>query len=151
MLDVVRMPRRTSSALLLALLGGATGCDAPPRLDADAARPAASGPMVFADGTALLDGVAPGGTIAGATLLRVFRTEERSLALDFELGKAQLTIWIAKKGTSKFLAPRSTERYDLYIGAERGELQPEAVKRLFDDVEQRVRRTEMKVPAPEGL
>jgi hypothetical protein len=143
------MRRLTSPlAALAAVMTGA--CDPPPPVDADAggAPRAASAP---ADIVALLDGVRPGDVAADARLSRVDVTPERSIALVFLMGEAELPFWIARKGTQAFRPPRSTERYDLFFGKPTASVPDDAVTRILEELERRVRRTEDRVPVPAGL
>lgn len=117
--------------------------------------PAAPAPATEAPGArALLEGLGPGDEIAGWHIDRVRRVSGQRLAVDVFRGKTGFTVWIARKGAGKKLAPHQTDKYDFYFGDARtygGPVPAGAFNKVMNALAQRVQRTESRVPVPPGL
>lgn len=123
--------------------------------------PARSAPVAPADAPveakgsrALLDGLGPGDRVEGWRIARTRIVDGKRLAIDVWQGKTGFTVWIARKGSGKQLAPRQTEKYDFSDGEARtygGPIPDGAQNKVLDAIVARVKRTEARVPTPPGL
>lgn len=102
----------------------------------------------------LLGGIGPGDDVAGWRIERTRLVDGKRLAVDVGKGETGFTVWIARKGSAKALAPQHTDKYDFYVGDARtygGPVPDGAENKVLLAIVERVKRTEASAPVPPGL
>ena len=100
--------------------------------------------------SALLGDLKRGDLVQGWEVEAIHPPREHSLAIDFRLQGAAVTIWVVKHGTSEHLPILSTELYDLFISSpyppEKAEGVVNRTSEVFAGIEKLVRRYEHRAP-----
>jgi hypothetical protein len=102
---------------------------------------------------ALLDGLKSGDRIGQFSVSDISVRDHR-VAVDLQNGAIGFTVWVAKKGVDPHAPPLTTGRYALFFGnahGDGGRVPAESYQAALQAIAARVRHTEARVPAPQGL
>ena len=104
--------------------------------------------------TDLLDGLKPGDSVGGASVVAIGKLNEQGvIPIVFVRQQEAATIVVARNSEQSPLPPASSVRYSVYYQrfAELPLLPADVLQSLIDQVVERLKRTEDKVPAPDGI
>lgn len=123
---------------------------------APAASASAAAGLHEAPGTrALLDGIGVGDSVEGWRIENTRIDKHKRLRIDLQRGKTGFTVWVARKGgSSGKLAPRQSDKYELFVGEAReyGAPIPQGAEiKVLDALFKRVQRGEKHAPVPPGM
>jgi hypothetical protein len=158
-MDRARLRSAVAPLVIAAAACAATRLPIPSNLRHDGgvgSSPAASAtaelPSAGADVIALLDGLAPGDSLAGFRVRAIRAPRDRRIAVELEGADLALTVVVVIRGSLPHSAPRSTARYDLFYDEPRGgRIETDAVAPLLGALAERIARVEDHTPTPSGL
>ena len=111
-------------------------------------------PQAAPDAVALLDGLRVGSPAGPWSVAAIRPPKEKRLPILFIGDGASLTVWVERKESTKRHPPAQTERYAIFYSSV---FPPDAAgaknspREALAEIEKRLRKTEIKVPVPDGL